>query len=308
MRFNPKARLDTSQIDNRRGGGGGLGGAFGGGRRGGGLKLGGGGLVVLIIALVFGFNPGDILGGGSSPAPGNGGVGTQTDNGDFSNCKTGADANDSTDCALVGITNSVQGYWSNALPDQTGTDYKVIATTPFSGAVQTDGCGNADSGVGPFYCPVDMRVYLDTSFFKDMLQGQLGAKGGPFAVAYVIAHEYGHHIENQLGIMSQVRTQQGENSDSVKLELMADCLAGAWARNATTVPDANGEVYVEDLTQSDIADAIDSAKAVGDDRIQQRSGGRVDPDSWTHGSAEQRVEAFNVGLDQGTIKSCNLFN
>jgi uncharacterized protein len=177
----------------------------------------------------------------------------------------------------------------------------------FEGQTQS-GCGAASADVGPFYCPVDKQVYLDRSFFRDMLQGQLGAKGGPFSEAYVLAHEYGHHVQDLLGTMGEVRTQQGPQSDAVRLELQADCYAGIWTKHATEAPDQSGEPYILDLTQDDIQRALDAARAVGDDRIQQRTSGRVDPDQWTHGSAEQRMHWFTVGRQQGTLQACDTFS
>jgi uncharacterized protein len=233
-------------------------------------------------------------------------TGTTGSTGTTGECKTGADANASEDCAIDLITNSVQSYWSQAYADQAGQPYQDIKTVKFSGQTES-GCGTASSALGPFYCPNDQRVYLDTSFMDDMLQGQLGAKGGPFALAYVIAHEYGHHVENLIGVLGKIRTQQGPKSDSVKVELMADCLAGMWAGSAQTTTDADGNRIIEDLTQDDIARAIDAAQAVGDDRIQKRSSGRVNPEAWTHGSSEQRVHWFNVGLKEGTLDACNTF-
>ena len=304
MRFNPKARIDESQIDNR-GAGGGLGGGLGGGGMrlpipsGGGGKIGLGTVVVIVLYIVLQTCAGNSL------VPGTG-DGTDTGGTTTSECKTGADANKSEDCAIDLITNSVQNYWAQAYQQQHGEPYQDIQTVKFSG--QTDSrCGAASSAMGPFYCPSDQRVYLDTSFLDDMLEGQLGAKGGPFALAYVIAHEYGHHIENLLGILGQVRTQQGPKSDSVKVELMADCLAGMWAKDAQQTTDAQGQRIIEDLTQDDINRAIDAAQAVGDDRIQKQSSGRVNPEAWTHGSSEQRVHWFNVGLKKGSLDACNTF-
>ncbi len=140
-----------------------------------------------------------------------------------------------------------------------------------------------------------------------MLEGQLGADGGLFAEAYVLAHEYGHHVQNVLGTMGQVRTQQGAESDAVRLELQADCYAGMWTKDATEVPDESGEPFILDLTDQDIANAIDAAESVGDDRIQKRSSGRIDPDRFTHGSAAQRKRWFTIGLREGTLAACDTF-
>jgi predicted metalloprotease len=302
MRFNPKARIDSSQVENR--GGGGLDGGRGGGMRlpiptGGGGKIGLGTIVVIVLFVILAQCTG-------LDVPGTGSADPNTTTGD-SSCTTGQDANTSQDCAIDLITNSVQNYWAQAYEQQIGQPYQDIRTVKYSGQTSS-GCGTASSSMGPFYCPNDKLVYLDTGFMQDMLQGQLGAKGGPFALAYVIAHEYGHHVQDELGILGKIRTQQGETSDSVKTELMADCLAGAWAKSAQTTTDADGNRIIEDLTQDDIAGALDAARAVGDDRIQKQTSGRVNPDSWTHGSSEQRVHWFNVGLEKGTIEACNTFS
>jgi predicted metalloprotease len=304
MRFNPKARIDQSQVEHR-GSGGGLGGGLGGGGMrlpipsGGGGKIGLGTVVVIVIYLVIsGLS-------GNNPIPGAGGGGS-SDTPATNDCKTGEDANKSYTCAIDLITTSVQNYWAQAYEQQQGEPYQDIKTISFSGQTSS-GCGTASSAMGPFYCPNDQRVYIDTSFMDDMLQGQLGAKGGPFALSYVIAHEYGHHVENLLGILGRIRTQQGAKSDSVKVELMADCLAGMWGKDAQTTVDTQGNRIIEDLTQDDIARAIDAAQAVGDDRIQKQSTGRVNPEAWTHGSSEQRVHWFNVGLKEGSLQACNTF-
>jgi uncharacterized protein len=305
MRFNPRARIDQSQVENRGGGG------FGGGLGSGGMRLpiptGGGGrigvgtiVIILIFVLISTCTGNGLIPGGDD----NGGTTTGT-TGD-SSCRTGEDANASQDCAIDLITNSVQAYWSQAYEQQVGQPYQDIRTVKYSGQTSS-ACGTASSAMGPFYCPNDQLVYIDTSFMQEMLQGQLGAKGGPFALAYVIAHEYGHHVQDQLGVLGRMRTQQGAKSDSVKTELMADCLAGAWARSAQTTTDAEGNRIIEDLTQDDIARAIDAAQAVGDDRIQKQSSGRVNPEAWTHGSSEQRVHWFNVGLKEGTLEACDTF-
>ncbi len=298
MRFNPKARIDQSQIETRSGGG----------MRGGGMRLpmpgGGGGriglgtivIVILFVVLTQCTNL-DVLGDGSGGA---------NDSPSANTCQSGADANKSEECAVDLFTTSVQNFWSKAYPDQTGKPYEVVKTVRFQGSTDS-GCGSASAEMGPFYCPNDRRVYLDTTFFDDMLQGQLGAAGGPFAIGYVIAHEYGHHVEDQLGVLGQIRTTRGPKSDAVRVELMADCLAGVWAKGALTTTDAEGNQIITELNQDDIKRAIDAAQAVGDDRIQKRTSGRVNTDSFTHGSAAQRVRWFNRGMQQGTIKSCDTF-
>jgi hypothetical protein len=298
MRYNPKARLDRSQMEVRSGGGGGM--RFPGAGGGSGMKVGGGigGIIILILVVLLQSQ----FGGGSSAGP----QGQETTS-SLDNCRTGDDANQDRDCAMLADVNSIQAFWAEALPRQTGRDYEEATTTVFSGGTST-GCGNATSDVGPFYCPVDQHVYLDKTFFEEMLQGQLGAKGGLFSEAYVLAHEYGHHVQNLLGTLGKVRTQQGPESDAVRLELQADCYAGMWTKFATEVPDESGEPYILDLTEQDIANGLDAARAVGDDRIQQRTSGRVDPDQWTHGSAEQRMRWFKTGLANGTVQGCDTFS
>ena len=300
MRFNPKASIDQSQFESRGGGGGG----GGGGMNfplptGGGGKIGLGTIVVVILFVVLsqcvGGGGGGATSGGST---GQGRSGTQ--------CRTGADAQSSQECAVAAFTTSVQDYWSRAYPAQAKGAYEKIKTVSFQGSTQS-GCGQASSEMGPFYCPNDRIVYLDSTFFDDMLSGQLGAKGGPFAIGYVIAHEYGHHVEDQLGILGKIRTTKGPKSDSVRVELMADCLAGAWAKGAQETKDANGQAIIEGLTQDDVRRAIDAAEAVGDDRIQKRSTGRVDTDSFTHGTSAQRTRWFQTGLAKGTIRACDTF-
>jgi predicted metalloprotease len=309
MRFNPKARLDTSQVQNRRGGGGGGGGfglPVGGG--GGGMKVGGGigGVIVLVLIFVLSQYLGGGGGAGLPTGPASDGGPVSTDSEKLDHCRSGADANQDADCARVAVVNSIQSYWEETLPEQAGRDYVHGDTVIFSDQVST-GCGGATSDVGPFYCPPDQQVYLDTTFFEDMLEGQLGGQGGDFAEAYVLAHEYGHHIQNLLGTMGKVRTQQGAESDAVRLELQADCYAGMWTKHATEAEDAGGQVLIQQLDQKDIEEALDAARAVGDDRIQQRTSGRVNPDAWTHGSAEQRMRWFTIGREKGSLRACDTF-
>ncbi|MEU4698966.1 KPN_02809 family neutral zinc metallopeptidase [Nonomuraea dietziae] len=279
MDFRDEAQLDSSQVEQR--GGRGL--------PGGGLAIGGGitGIIALIAAVIFGVNPGNITGG--DPA------GLQPTSNLSEQCRTGADADQSEECRVVGVVNSIQKYWGN-------TDgYQQAKTILFTQAVNT-GCGAADSSVGPFYCPSDRQVYLDLTFF-DTLQRDFGAKGGPFAQAYVIAHEYGHHVQNLTGQMERVgQDRQGPDSGAVKLELQADCYAGVWAKHAVDTG-----FYERAFTQAEIQQALDAAAAVGDDRIQERSQGRVDPEAFTHGTSEQRVTWFGNGYQSGDPAACDTF-
>ena len=299
MRFNPKARIDQSQIQTRSGGSRGRSGGAGFPiPSGGGGKLGIGGILVIVVLVLLSQCMGVDLQGGATGGSGD----TSTVN----QCQTGADANKSDACAIDLFTTSVQNYWKKEYPRQTGQAYDVVQTVRFQGSTSS-ACGQASADMGPFYCPNDALVYLDSTFFDDMLEGQLGAKGGPFSIGYVIAHEYGHHIEDQLGVLGKIRTQKGPKSDGVRVELMADCLAGMWAKGAQETVDADGRTIIADLTQDDIKRAIDAAEAVGDDRIQKRTSGRVNTESFTHGSAAQRVRWFNVGLAKGSIRSCDTF-
>jgi Predicted metalloprotease len=290
MTFRRDSRLDTSQVEDYRG------------RRVGtrGMAVGGGG-VVGIVALVL-----VVLLGGS----GNGDLGTLLDqvvgqgagvdgpaSSSLADCRTGADANARDDCRIVGYVDSIQAWWTSAFA-ASGATYKPTKTRFFSGQMQT-GCGTASAEVGPFYCPNDGYVYIDLGFFDD-LKAKFGANGGPFAQAYVIAHEYGHHVQDLLGLLAEGSAGQGASSQSVRQELQADCLAGVWANHAVETG------YLQPLTQAQVADALDAAAAVGDDRIQAEYQGRVTPETWTHGSSTQRQQSFTEGLDAGTLAACGV--
>lgn len=305
MRFNPKARLDTGRTRDagRSAGGGGsrlpIPGGIGGGSIGGVILL----VVLFLVAQCAGV---DLTGGGG----GTGGSGSPfdttrfTDTGRYAKCKTGEDANNDPDCARVAVENSLYDFWTEELGDRFRPEEALVT---FSGAVNT-GCGQATSDVGPFYCPPDSTIYLDSTFFDQVLEDQLGGPDGGFVEPYVLAHEYGHHIQNVLGTMSKVRTQQGPQSDAVKLELQADCYAGMWTKAATETEDADGNVLFASLTQQDIDLALEAAAAVGDDRIQNKTQGQVTEESWTHGSAAQRQRWFSVGLQEGSLDACDTFD
>ena len=283
VKYRDSAQLDPSQMGGSRGGNGGK------------IALGGGaGLIVLVLALLFGLNPNDLMGSQPQSDP------QATGEAPYQQCTSGADIERDRECRFVAYTNSIQSYWTGAYDK-----YQKIQVVPFTGQVST-ACGTASSAVGPFYCPGDTTVYLDTAFF-DQLTSQLGAQGGDAAEAYVFAHEFGHHIQNLTGVMAKVQSQgagaTGPKSGGVRLELQADCYAGVWMKHATSDPNSP----IAEITRDDLTRAVDAAAAVGDDRIQERMQGQVRPESWTHGSAEQRQKWLLQGFTTGDPNKCDTF-
>lgn len=300
MSFNDDVKIDTSQV-----GSGGSGGAPGGMVVGGGI----GGIILLIIALIFGINPSDLPtnpGGGTSDQ-GQVQPGGTEDGSAFAECKTGADANKNDTCRVIATVNSVNAFWAQELPKYK-REYTPSKTILYNGSTQS-ACGTASNQVGPFYCPLDKQVYIDVSFFE-ILSSQFGSSSGALAQEYVVAHEYGHHIQDILGLLDQAQQNpQGKNSGSVRIELMADCLGGVWANHATQTKGestSGGEVaFLKPLTDKDIKDALSAASSVGDDRIQEKTQGRVNPESWTHGSAAARQQWFTTGYKTGDLNQCD---
>ncbi len=292
MSFNDNVRTDPRRASRGRRGGAGL--AIGGG----------GGLLLVLIAALLGV-PLDGLVGGLGPDAG--GTAGQELEGGFEHCLTGADANEHVDCRIIATAESLDVVWAEQLPAGGGPAYDPPGLTIFEGSVAT-GCGNATSAVGPFYCPADRTTYFDVGFF-DQLRERFGAGEGPLAEQFVVAHEFGHHIEHQLGLLDRAqRDPQGPESGAVRVELMADCLSGVWAHHATQAIDPeSGVAFLRPLTEEDVADALSAAAAVGDDRIQEQLQGQVRPETFTHGTSEQRQSWFARGYEAGHLGSCDTF-
>ncbi len=285
---------ESSNIEDRRGSSG------GGGLRTGGLGI--GAVVVLsLIGWAFGIDP-SVLINGAQQVAGNAPVSSQNA---ASQTRPGT-PNDEVGRFVARVLGETEDVWSQALPRETGKQYEAPTLVLFSGLTPS-GCGSAESAMGPFYCPLDRKLYLDTAFFQDM-QRRMGG-GGDFAYAYVIAHEVGHHVQNLIGLLPKVQAAQRQaiqasdkatsNDLSVRIELMADCLAGVWANQMNQ--------RHRNIDDADLQQAAATATAIGDDRISQAAGRAVVRDSFTHGSSEQRVRWLGTGLRTGTIAGCNTF-
>ncbi len=316
MEINPEADLDTSQVTDVRGssgGGGGLGGRVAAG--GGGVSI--VGLLIYFVLSQLGGGGGDLgsvlgdlsnmpgIGGGTSASQGQDPDQQQKAEALKQKCAVGSSASEGNDCEAVALVNSIQSYWRDQLA-RSSTPYRPAQTFIFDRARRT-GCGQAGPEMGPFYCPADENVYIELGFYQELEQ-KFGARGGLFSRAYVLAHEYGHHVQNILGIEGRVRTRSGPTSDAVKLELQADCFAGVWANHATRTTTASGRPLISNITQDDIAAGVDTAERIGDDFIQTNlGGGRVNESQFTHGSSAQREKWLRAGLASGNPADCNTF-
>ena len=285
MTFNPNADIGGGKTS-RRG-------------RNTGIAVGGGlGVVALFLLSQFlGVDLTGLVGGGGQPAASDSAL---------EECQTGQDANERIDCRMKGAAASLEDYWQQAGPT-IGLEY----TSPqdlilFTQSVST-GCGGASSATGPFYCPPDQTIYIDVSFY-DQLEQQFGANSGPLAEMYVVAHEWGHHVQNIAGVLDSTRDgQTGPTSNAVRVELQADCFAGAWAGAASETEDESGVPFLQPISRQEYTDALSAAAAVGDDRIQEATQGQVSPHSFTHGTSEQRVRWFEAGYEQG-VGVCDTFS
>lgn len=290
MTFHKGARLNTSGV--RRSTGRTRGGVIGGGI---------GSLIVLfILSQLLGV---DLIGVISTDSPTTHSP-VVSDSSLVEQCRTGEDANRYVECRMVGAANSLEDFWSQTLP-MTGQSYRSPTMELFTEQTLT-ACGNASSAIGPFYCPADEGIYLDVGFF-DILTTQLGADDGALAQMYVVAHEWGHHIQKISGIMDHIdQLSTGPTSDAVRLELQADCYAGAWTGQASTTTDESGQPLLQPFTEEDLKVALSAPAAVGDDQIQAQAG-QISPETWTHGSADQRSRWFLTGMEGGA-DACDTFS
>ena len=293
MSFNDNIRLDPSRVR-----------TSGVGRKVAGA--GGGSILGVLLILGFSYLTGiDLTSLISSPSPSS----SASSSVDVSTCATGADANARVECRMVATAQSLDEVWKAQLSAQgAGVSYELPDFQIFTGSVST-ACGHATSAVGPFYCPGNSTVYLDLGFFDDMVS-QYGASDSLLAQEYVVAHEWGHHIQNLQGVFRTHDTRQtGEQGAGVRSELQADCYAGVWMHWASTTPDpATGSPYLRTPTDEEVRGALQTAEAIGDDRLQAKYQGTTNPESWTHGRADQRATWLRKGLDTGDIATCDTWS
>lgn len=285
MTFNPNADLSGNRA--RRSGRGAV--------VAGGSVIGLGGIAALVLALLTGgsFDVSQLLGPEDQQQ-------TQNAGGELEGCLTGADANTDDACRLAGAQVLLDEFWAEHVSGYIEPGFVIV-----DGSTSTP-CGTASNATGPFYCPPNQTIYIDPTFFQVMRQ-QFGAEAGRLAQLYVVGHEWGHHIQNITGIMDRYPNNgTGPDSNGVHMELQADCFAGGWIKDISTQTDSKDQTYLQPLTTDDIRDALDAASAVGDDHIQEQSGS-VNPESWTHGSSQERQEWFAIGYTQG-INACNTFD
>lgn len=293
MSFNDNIRLDPTRV-----------GTSGARRKVAGV--GGGSLLGLLLVLGFSYFTGidltSLLSSPSASSPSSSTV-------DVSTCRTGADANARVECRMVATAESLDQVWKTQLTQQgTNLAYELPDFQIFTNSVST-ACGNATSAVGPFYCPGDSTVYLDLGFFDDMVT-KYGASDSVLAQEYVVAHEWGHHIQNLQGVFRTHDTREtGEQGAGVRSELQADCYAGVWMHWASTTRDpATGAYYLNTPTADELLGALQTAQAIGDDRLQAKYQGTSNPETWTHGSANQRAAWLQRGLDSGEIATCDTWS
>lgn len=294
MTFNDNVRIDTGKVSKR-----------GGGAKRTGMIAGGGGIIAILLVIgsqllgvdLTGYQSTaeSILGGGTSV------VSDDVDTAGLADCATGADANTDAECRMAATADSLDRYWET----QVGNYRAPGPVALFDGATSSS-CGTASAATGPFYCPADETIYVDVAFF-DTLTDQYGASDGSLAQMYVLAHEWGHHISNLIGSLQSAGNGSGATSGSVRLELQADCFAGAWVQNASSVTDDSGVAFLEPVTRAQIDDALSAAAAVGDDHIMESAGMAVDPERFTHGTSEQRQRWFMTGYEQGPT-ACGTFD
>ncbi|MDC4233382.1 neutral zinc metallopeptidase [Actinomyces sp. B33] len=291
MSFNEGVRSDSSRVRSS-------------GRTAAGIG-GGSILTVLAVVLISQFTGIDLTGLLSAAPQGSSSAGPGVD---LSECTTGRAANERTECRMVTTADSLDVVWQEQLAAQSSTGYQAPGFQIFQDAVST-GCGSATSATGPFYCPADATVYLDLGFFQQM-ESDFGAANAPLAQEYVVAHEWGHHIQNLHGVFSTHDTrEQGEQGAGVRSELQADCYAGVWMNWASrTIDPDSGVPFLVEPTEAQIADALQTAQAIGDDRLQERYQGASNADTWTHGSAQQRQKWLLTGLESGSIASCDTWS